>query len=166
MSSRKFFKEDNNLIWQNIRNIISINNLEINLHKVKAHASSKFNNMVDQYANKAYTTSFSLALIPTSLLSISFFPLWRKLPLETHLRHFISNLSKNTGFEQWLGLYRNRKYLHLHIDWTATFQLLNYELPNNETNFKASSRKSHRLKFLIEEIPTVEKNETYSTRYL
>ena len=56
--------------------------------------------MVDQYANEAHTTAFPLALNPTSLLSISFFPLWRKLPLETHLRHFISNLSKNTGFEQ------------------------------------------------------------------
>ena len=42
------------------------------------------------------------------------------------------------------------------VDWGTTFFILNDEESTTQTSFFASNRKSHKIKFLLEELPTVE----------
>ena len=45
----------------------------------------------------------------------------------------------------------------MNIDWENTFLLLNNEEDKKmDTSFRSSNHKSHKLKILIEELPTVE----------
>jgi hypothetical protein len=83
-------------------------------------------------------------------------PVWKKIQLSTHLRHFISDLSRNTGFEKWFNLHRNSKYRKLEVDWHSTFKALDNDEPSSSTSFLASSKKKSRVKYLIEELPTIE----------
>src|SRR4051794_4392131 len=42
------------------------------------------------------------------------------------------------------------------FDWTLSFQHLNDDINSQETSLQASRKKAHRVKFLTEEIPTIE----------
>jgi len=35
-------------------------------------------------------------------------PIWKKFTIETNFRKFIAQLSRNTGFEEWFNLNRNK----------------------------------------------------------
>src|SRR5207248_10169416 len=66
------------------------------------------------------------------------------------------DLSRNTGFERWFNLHQNTKYRKLEVDWHSTFQALDNDEPHSSTSFLASSKKKSRVKYLIEELPTIE----------
>src|SRR3954451_23132727 len=42
------------------------------------------------------------------------------------------------------------------FDWTLSFQHLNDDTNSQETSLQASQKKAHQIKFLTEEIPTIE----------
>jgi ribonuclease HI len=158
ISPRYIFKEANNILWICLREIISLMNLKVSFHKIKAHSGNYSHDQVDSMVKSAHHDNnlLTLSLNFHSFDTISALPRWQGLPIECHLRHFISNLSRNTGFESWLSLYRNFKYHEVPIDWEATFFALSSDESSAETSFTASSKKKSKLKFLIEEIPTVE----------
>ena len=83
-------------------------------------------------------------------------PTWKKFTIETNFRKFIAQLSRNTGFEEWFNLNRNKKYRALNVDWQSTFYILSDEEPTSTTSFSASGRKRSCVKYLIEELPTIE----------
>jgi hypothetical protein len=88
--------------------------------------------------------------------SIRYFPLWKKIPIEINLRQFLTSVSRNIGFEKFLYLYRNSKYVNLDVDWGTTFFILNDDESSSTTTSFASNQKSRRVKFLLKELPTVE----------
>jgi ribonuclease HI len=92
-STRLFFKEENNIIWAMIRETIKENNLTVNFHKVKAHSGNYANDEADQLTNDAHNSSLPLTTINNFLTNIEITPLWKQLPIETHLRHFITKIS-------------------------------------------------------------------------
>ena len=89
-----------------------------------------------------------LTFLPTNMDNILYFPRWKGLLIEDHLRHFIVKISRNCGFENWLNIRRNQKYRSLEIDWHSTFKALNDDEPSAETSFFASNRKVSKLKIL------------------
>ena len=116
-----------------------------------------FNDRVDSLAKLAIQNQeHVLTFLPTNMDNILYFPRWKGLLIEDHLRHFIVKISRNCGFENWLNIRRNQKYRSLEIDWHSTFKALNDDKPSAETSFFASNRKVSKLKFLIEELPTLE----------
>ena len=80
----------------------------------------------------------------------------RGIPIENRLRHFITDINRNMGFESFLNISRNRKYRSLHINWSLTFQHLDDDADYQSTNFTFSKKKAHRVKLLTEELPTIE----------
>jgi hypothetical protein len=88
--------------------------------------------------------------------SIRYFPSWKNIPAEINLRQFFTSVSRNTGFEKFLYLHRNSKYVNLDVDWKTTFFVLNDDENSSITTSFASNRKSRRIKFLLEELPTIE----------
>ena len=125
--------------------------------KVQAHSSNIFNDRVDSFAKLAIQNQeYVLTFLPTNTDNILYFPRWKGLLIEDHLRHFIVKISRNRGFKNWINNRRNQKYRSLEIDWQSTFKALNDDEPSAETSFFASNRKVSKLKFLIEELPTLE----------
>jgi hypothetical protein len=156
-NARHLFKENNNLSWEIIREIININNLDLQLIKVKAHSDNVNNNMVDKLARDAHYNNIPLLQLKSNSLDlVNAYPLWNGIRIENGLRAFITKLSRVFGFERWINLNRNRKYQFIDIDWKATFNLLNDVNITYETNYTYSSRKRNRLKLLLEEIPTIQ----------
>jgi hypothetical protein len=88
--------------------------------------------------------------------SIRYFPLWKHIPVKINLRQFLTSVSRNIGFEKFLYLHRNSKYVNLDVDWGTTFFILNDDESSSTTTSFASNQKSQRVKFLLEELPTVE----------
>ena len=84
--------------------------------------------------------------------------------IKLSIRKFISLTSNIIGFELFFNLYRNKKYRHLNIDWSATFAVLHYGLPIHDTTFSASSSKAQRVKLMLNELPTIKqmKNSLYN----
>ncbi|PKY57505.1 hypothetical protein RhiirA4_478616, partial [Rhizophagus irregularis] len=69
---------------------------------------------------------------------------------------FISQASKVRGFEEFFNLARNVKYRHTNVDWKSTFDVLSGDELSNITTFKSSQKKAEKIKFLMEELPTIE----------
>ena len=101
--SRHIFKETNNILWALLRSLIDTNNLQVSFHKVRAHSDDPFNNKVDRLAKTAiFDTVFSLNYTATN--NIDYFPKWKNLYIETHLRHFLMTISHTRDFENWIQL--------------------------------------------------------------
>src|SRR6185437_14298723 len=115
-----FFKETNNVLWAILRSITTKNNITLSFVKVKAHSNDQFNNKVDEMA-KAATLAPRLTFKTSQFDHINYFSRWKNLNIEDHLRHFITMISRNKGFETWINLYRNTKYRNLEVDWVSTF---------------------------------------------
>ena len=158
-SIRNFFKNStNNFIWSMILDIVRQKVISLTFHKVKAHSGDLNNDLVDSLAKNYHGSQDPPFIFNISNFDfISYFPCWKNILIENNLRHFISDISRNIGFEKFLNLHRNIRYINSEIDWTTTFFILNDEENTTETSFFASNRKSHKIKFfLFEELPTVE----------
>jgi len=57
---RSFFKEENNIIWSMIRELIRMNGLSVTFHKIKAHAGNISNDRVDYLAKEAHRSALHL----------------------------------------------------------------------------------------------------------
>jgi ribonuclease HI len=155
---RNIFKQSSNVsLWSYIFNIIHWNSISLSFVKVKAHSGNIYNDQVDALARLSHDFN-SLPLIHNSsnFNSIRYFPLWKNIPVEINLHQFLTSISRNIGFEKFLYLYRNSKYVNLDVDWGTTFFILNDDESSSFTTSFASNQKSRRVKFLLEELPTVE----------
>ena len=155
-SSRFILKEENKFLWTALRETIIYNELQVTFVKVPSHSNNLYNDMADKLAKSARYSSNVLSLDVSNFTTLQVIPVWKKIQISTHLRHFISDLSRNTGFERWFNLHRNTKYRKLEVDWHSTFQALDNDEPRSSTSFLASSKKKSRVKYLIEELPTIE----------
>ena len=75
--------------------------------------------------------------------TMNIIPTWKKFPIETNFRKFIAQLSRNTDFEEWFNLNRNKKYRALNVDWQSTFYILSDEEPILITSFLHLDEKDH-----------------------
>jgi hypothetical protein len=104
-------------------------------------------------------TATSKPIIELSNSVNSFLPIemrWKNLPLTIPLRAFLKDYTNVCSFESWLNLHRNFKYRSLHVDWSATFSILNDDIISTQTSAKASALKTFKVKLMTEEIPTLE----------
>jgi ribonuclease HI len=155
---RNIFKQSSNIsLWSYIFDIVNINSLSLSFIKVKAHSGNSYNDQVDALVRSAHDFN-SLPLIYnfSNFNSIRYFPLWKNIPIEINLCQFLTSVSRNIGFEKFLYLYRNSKYVNLDVDWGTTFFILNDDESSSTTTSFASNQKSRHVKFLLEELPTVE----------
>ncbi|CAH1771224.1 5796_t:CDS:2, partial [Entrophospora sp. SA101] len=98
------------------------------------HSGDHFNDKVDELARLMHGhDSLPIAFIPDNLFSISYIPCWNNVIVEKHLRHFITDLSRNCGFEQFINLYRNNKYLeHVKKRHPDLYKHWNYPMCRDE----------------------------------
>ncbi|RIA91642.1 hypothetical protein C1645_821726 [Glomus cerebriforme] len=157
LSPRNTFKEaSNNILWNIIMDIVEFNSLKVNFVKIQAHSGIQYNETVDKLAKEFNNlNTLPLNFNIDQITTIKYVPKWNNIIIENNLRKFITSISRNRGFELFLNLFRNRKYVN-DIDWIAIFFALNDEESTTETSFYASYKKSHKIKFLIEELPTIE----------
>jgi ribonuclease HI len=155
---RNIMKSPNYILWLILYDIIKINNLTVDFIKVKAHSGDVNNEAADTLAKISHGfDAISLNFNSTEVTGLQFIPLWYNIPVDTHLRHFITDTSREKGFESWLNLYRNNKYRHNRdVDWYTTFFILQDDIVTSQTSFLASHRKASKIKFLTEELATVE----------
>jgi Leucine-rich repeat (LRR) protein len=157
LTPKEFFKlNSNNFLWNLLLNIIDENFLNVQFIKVKAHSNNILNNEVDSSANAAHNSTTYFNVDNFVHAQLQYLPCWHGIPIENHLRHFITNISRNIGFESFLNLSRNQKYRTLHINWSLTFQHLDDDADHQSTSFTFSRKKAHRIKLLTEELPTIE----------
>jgi ribonuclease HI len=155
-SSRSILKEQDKYLWIAIRETIIRNGLSVRFNKVDAHSGNYFNDKVDALSKAARYSSKVLSLKVSNFITLQVAPVWKNIRISTHLRHFIADISRNDGFEKWFNLHRNSKYRRLQIDWHSTFSALDNDEDSSSTSFQASSVKRSKIKYLIEELPTVE----------
>ena len=148
----------NSSLWNVFFEVLESQQISLSLLKVPAHSTNFNNNKVDLLAKQAHSTNIpTLTILPHYVSSIIYFPLWNNNLVEVKLRLFITQLSEERGFENWINLHRNTKYRrHEGIDWTATFFILNNNEKQNETSPLATNIKAHKIKLLLEELPTIE----------
>ena len=120
-SSRFILKEENKFLWTALRETIIYNELHVTFVKVPSHSNNLYNDIADKLAKSAQYSSNVLSLDVSNFTTLQVIPVWKKIQISTHLRHFISDLSRNTGFERWFNLHRNTKYRKLEVDWYSTF---------------------------------------------
>src|ERR1044071_6468121 len=158
VSPRYIMKETDNLLWTILREVLQINNITLTFQKVRAHSGDLYNEKVDKLSKAAHNNQdINILMVNASQFdTMNVLPKWKKFNIETNFRKFIAQLSRNTGFEEWFNLNRNKKYRALNVDWQSTFYILSDEEPTSTTSFSASGRKRSHVKYLIEELPTVE----------
>src|ERR1043165_8907531 len=150
-------KETDNLLWTILREVLQINNITLTFQKVRAHSGDFYNEKVDKLFKAAHNNQdINILIVNASQFdTMNVLPKWKKFNIETNFRKFIAQLSCNTGFEEWFNLNRNTKYRDLNVDWQSTFYILNDDETTSTTSFASSWRKKSRVKYLIEELPTV-----------
>ncbi|PKY55882.1 hypothetical protein RhiirA4_427852 [Rhizophagus irregularis] len=161
-----------NYIWAIIKEIISHQELDVKVVKIKAHAEDVLHNILDKEIKERYADIQGvnkLEVIPTCA-EYRYVLRWNETIIETNIRRFIRLITRTKGLEKFLNLNRNDKYRMLEIDWHVTFEYLNVN-EEFETYFKtnAHSSKQKRMKVqrLIEEMPTIEqmKKSSYDLYY-
>src|SRR6266487_2956155 len=156
-TARQTFKiTSNNNLWTTLFTILHYNQLDLTLVKVKAHANHPYNNRADQVARDAHTSDYITEFVDNNNFCLNYIPLWNGIRIEKNPRQFLTDLSWNKGFEQFYNLYRNHKYRTNNIDWQLTFSHLCDDESSTITSFSNSRKKAHRIKFLTEELPTIE----------
>ncbi|RIA83771.1 hypothetical protein C1645_833288 [Glomus cerebriforme] len=107
--------------------IISSNDLSLSFVKVKSHSSNTLNNTIDNLIKQHHASS--------DVISFSY-----------------QNLSLSQIIPKW-----NNIIIDSHLHWDATFKYFDSDADSKlTTNFRSSYQKSHKIKILIEELPTVE----------
>ncbi|RIA79315.1 hypothetical protein C1645_840982 [Glomus cerebriforme] len=122
------------------------------------HVNNKFNNQIDAIVKAAHTSQDFIKFIPSACTSIVALSKWNNVIIDTHLRRFLTSTNHLFGVIDFFNLKRISKYRVnlLHIDWDLTFTYFNINDQDSSTLFKSSFRKAHKLKFLLEELPTLE----------
>lgn len=153
---RDFFRLNFGSLFFTIKNIIRDNKLEVFFNTLKADQHNFWTYKLHSLLREAHDPNVPL-LIPNLLVDeITFFPIWNDLYIENNLRKFFTMLSRSNGFHSWFNLFRNNKYTSYQVDWFNTFHSLNEGENLQTTDFILSYNKSRRIKYLIEELPTVE----------
>ncbi|RIA79941.1 hypothetical protein C1645_839603 [Glomus cerebriforme] len=115
--------------------------------------------MIDAIIKDQHTSTSFITFLPHNLQHQSILPKWNDILIDTHLQKFLTQISNCKNFESFINLHRNSKYrTHISdINWEATFQYFDSDSESKLiTNFSSSYRKSHKIKILIEELPTIE----------
>src|SRR5215216_3427784 len=68
----------------------------------------------------------------------------------------MKTIATTQGFIDFFYLKRNFKYKYFHINWLCTFTNLKAHQDSNTTSFDNSKQHSRRIKYLTEQLPTVE----------
>src|SRR5579871_5588494 len=156
--ARKIFKEaTNNILWITLLDLITKKNINLQFNKIKAHSGNLNNDLVDELAKRAHNyNSPPIVFKEKCFTQIKYFPLWKGYIVEQNLQKFITNISRNRGFEHFINLQRNHKYKDLSIAWEAIFFSLADDEDKLVTSIYASSRKAHRIKLMLNELPTIQ----------
>src|SRR6266498_1390740 len=153
---RKFVKITNYPEWSIIFDIIARHQLILRFIKVAAHTGNKYIDMVDTLAKEAHHDSLvsSFPISPVYMSNtLTYFPILSNVIVQQPLRP-MRNILEYRRHLLWLDLHRNHKYRLLDVDWQSTYFYFNDEEDKSVTGFTTSSFKAHKIKFLIEEIPT------------
>ncbi|PKY32289.1 hypothetical protein RhiirB3_450371 [Rhizophagus irregularis] len=156
---RSIFKlRSNHIVWNQINEIVTSLNLKLQLIYVKAHSGDPWNEFIDSKCSEVHNNNNSsiITLLTDNMKNIHYILNWNNIEVEQSPRKFISQTSKVRGFEEFFNLARNVKYRRTNIDWKSTFEVLSGDDPSNITTFKSSRKKAEKLKFLMEELPTIE----------
>src|SRR5215216_2906083 len=152
--SSLMFKIPFNVYWSFIFKLIDERNISLILKKVAAHSDDPFNNKVDQLAKSSLMSS-PIPLTFKQTPYFSYIPTFNHMPILTTLRPFLKDYTNTKQFIDFYYLKRNSKYSQLQINWSLTFDFIKLGTPT-ETSFKESRAHCRRLKFLFEQIPTIE----------
>ena len=105
-------KETDNLLWTILQEVLQINNITLTFQKVIAHSGDLYNKKVDKLSKAAHNNQdVNILMVNASHFdTMNVIPTWKKFTIETNFRKFIAQLLRNTSFEEWFNLNRNKKY--------------------------------------------------------
>jgi ribonuclease HI len=156
ITERSYFKQDkNNKLWKIYVDIIKKNNINVDLVKVPAHSDNIYNNEVDSLCKQIYGQNTIIKFNSKNFDNIKVIPKWKDIEIEMRLRKFITIITRTMEFEKFYNLNRNGKYRINDIHWESTFEIINTDITKTETDFPSSRKKAMKIKFLIEEISTI-----------
>ncbi|CAB5157493.1 unnamed protein product [Rhizophagus irregularis] len=122
------------------------------------HSGDPWNKFIDSKCSEVHNNNNSsiITLLTDNMKNIHYTLNWNDIEVEQSPRKFIFQTSKVRGFEEFFNLARNIKYRRTNIDWKSTFEVLSGDDPSTITTFKSSRKKTEKIKFLMEELPTIE----------
>ncbi|GBB87698.1 hypothetical protein RclHR1_01420001 [Rhizophagus clarus] len=154
-----FTWNSNNFLWLLLYNIVNNNNISVNFVKVKGHSGDHYNEQVDDYI-RIDDSIDQLSFTYNNLSLIKYNISWKAILIEENLRRFIRKINYITNTESFINLNRNGKYRHLSVDWQLTFMIIQGCDRTYVTSYKQSVMKHKKIRYIIEELPTVEKMKT------
>ena len=150
------------LVWHTIHHIVNTLNLQVLLHKIKAHSGIIFNELADSLAKEAtHSSNLSIAInrynrsIPSTGLIWSNF-----LPIDQDVRKSIKTIQMCQQFSKLIkhpSINMVKKYIttrRIDLFWTALwFKHSPYDIP---TCYKSSLDKGKKIKYLLNLLPTTD----------
>ena len=91
-STKQWLKRKNYNLLENIRNIIALKNLEIDLVKVKGHSDNKWNNRTDSWAKEEAKIDSLDKIVEKTPQGTSISIYWKKKIIEDPTRKFIKEI--------------------------------------------------------------------------
>ncbi|PKK63668.1 hypothetical protein RhiirC2_788558 [Rhizophagus irregularis] len=131
ISSRRFNKINNNILWSTVHYIIDKLNLHITLYKVKAHSNNAFNDIADAQAKVGRLhqtlTSINHRHLPSQMITTT----WNnEIPIDKDVRKCIGTISNYKRIEDYLNhpsLIDIKEATAQHIiNWSCTSKWFNY----------------------------------------
>src|SRR5829696_1834556 len=133
-------------------------NLNIHLHKVKAHTGDHFYDIADQLAKVGCNTHPLIPVLNNIPLSDLIFT-FNKVPVEISIRGFFKQLFSAKTFCNFLDLNRNchikRLTRNKSINWPAIWSLFSLNSSSLITSFASCKLKTFIIKNFVNELPTL-----------
>ncbi|RHZ51607.1 hypothetical protein Glove_476g106 [Diversispora epigaea] len=144
-----------------IKEIANVQNLTLQLEKVKAHLGVIHNETADKLAREG---CLKLVCFPDlqSLTSVNTVSCWNTETIEESLRHFTKKLGKAKHSIKWRLLNRNistiSAFKSKQIQWESSWRttMLSY-IDRNVTDNKETWQRAFNVKLFNNELPTLEK---------
>jgi ribonuclease HI len=154
----------NQITLDNIQQIIKILNIQLNLHKVKAHSGNTDNKKADSLAKQAINTLQIHQIVDNNITFIDkkIIPTWNNIALEKPLPEIIKTIQRAKSITQWRLLNRTRQWLDHRktqsIDWAKTFNNLHpSKITNHITSEADHTIRSFKLRLWNNKLPTKNK---------
>ena len=159
---RSYIKLDNQIVWELIFKLIQMLDLNVTIHKVKAHSNDKWNDRADEEANRGREND-SLILIKNSYSKYRYQLQYYNNDIDMNPRPFIKKMNNIYIQKEFDNLNRNNEFQNETIDKNISFRIIKEKYRKKGItmskfrNFKDHNLKAFNVKKLMDELPVIEK---------
>ena len=163
--AREWLKTNNTAILKAIKQATETKEIEVIMHKIKAHSGIRENEIADYEAKKGIEEPIATQVQIMQVKAAAFSVLWRNIEVESPIRKFIKKLNNSRSKLEWVLVGGEKDKIHKErkdrMCWKVFRRLTNECRKKQGNSLEENSRWIFILKCINRLLPTLEKRHLF-----